>query len=96
MADIRQRTRSALSVLQLALALVLLTGAGLLIRSFALLTETDPGFDPHNLLTARVSLPSARYQKPNLQRAFFHLTGRSKWIGELRMRTARHQPTGTS
>ena len=67
----RQRTRSALSVLQLALALVLLTGAGLLIRSFALLTETDPGFDPHNLLTVRVGLPDARYQKSDLQRAFF-------------------------
>jgi putative ABC transport system permease protein len=67
----RQRTRGALVVLQLALALVLLTGAGLLMRSFVRLTGTDLGFNPHNLLTARVALPDNRYQRPDQQRAFF-------------------------
>ena len=67
----RERTRGALVVMQLALAMVLLTGAGLLIRSFVRLTTTEAGFDPHNLLTARVGLPEDRYQTPDLQRAFF-------------------------
>jgi putative ABC transport system permease protein len=67
----RQRTRGALAVMQLALALILLTGAGLLIRSFIRLTRTDPGFDPHNLLTARIGLPYNQYQRPEQQRAFF-------------------------
>ncbi len=67
----RERTRAALVVMELALALVLLTGAGLLIRSFVHLTFTDPGFDPHNLLTARVGLPNNQYQQPAQQRAFF-------------------------
>jgi putative ABC transport system permease protein len=67
----RARTQGALVVMQLALALVLLIGAGLLVRSFVRLTTTDPGFDPHNLLTARVGLPDNQYQKPDQQRAFF-------------------------
>jgi putative ABC transport system permease protein len=67
----REQTRRALVVVQLALALVLLAGAGLLMRSFLRLTATDPGFDPHNLLTARIGLPGNRYPRPEMQRAFF-------------------------
>jgi putative ABC transport system permease protein len=67
----RERTRGALVVMQLALALVLLTGAGLLVRSFVRLTRTDAGFAPHNLLTARVGLPDNQYHRPDQQRAFF-------------------------
>jgi putative ABC transport system permease protein len=67
----RERTRGALVVVQLALALVLLAGAGLLMRSFVRLTTTDPGFDPHNLLTARIGLPENQYPLPDQQRAFF-------------------------
>ena len=67
----RERTRGALVVMQLALALVLLCGAGLLMRSFVRLTRTDPGFDPHNLLTARIGLPDNQYPRPDQQRAFF-------------------------
>jgi len=67
----RERTCGALVVVQLALALVLLAGAGLLIRSFLRLTATDPGFDPHNLLTARLGLPDNQYHRPDQQRAFF-------------------------
>jgi putative ABC transport system permease protein len=46
---------------QVALAMVLLTGAGLFLRSFALLAKEKPGFDPHNVLTIRLSLPTQAY-----------------------------------
>ena len=54
-------TRAALVVTQVSLAFVLLTGAGLLISSFQLITEQDPGFQPERVLTAKVNLPGARY-----------------------------------
>ena len=67
----RQRTRSALVVAQVALALVLLTGAGLLLRSFYRLTQVNPGFNPAQALTADVSLPFGRYNNAVSQTAFF-------------------------
>ena len=45
----------------MALALTLLTGAGLLLKSFARLQEVDPGFDPTSLLTFNLALPQTRY-----------------------------------
>ncbi len=62
--DSRGRLRGALVVSQLCLALVLLVGMGLAIRSFARVQQVDPGFDAGTALTARVSLPSARYDEP--------------------------------
>src|SRR5262249_1703760 len=56
-----RRTRSALVVAEVALALVLLVGAGLAIRSFATLTAVDLGFDRSHVVLLRVSLPNARY-----------------------------------
>jgi predicted permease len=57
----RGRVRLALVAAQFALALILLVGAGLLLRSFAALVDTPSGFHPGRVLTARVALPGARY-----------------------------------
>jgi predicted permease len=55
--------RSALVISELALALTLLIGAGLLLRSFARLAGVSPGFDPRNLLAVRLTLPAAKYPR---------------------------------
>ncbi|HVP45453.1 MAG TPA: ABC transporter permease [Bryobacteraceae bacterium] len=57
----RQRARSALVVCEISLALVLLTGATLLIRTFISLRRVDGGFNAHNLLTLRTSLNGGKY-----------------------------------
>jgi predicted permease len=63
------RFRNVLVASELALALVLLAGAGLLVRSYARLTRVDLGFNFHNVLTARMDL-SKRYTTPERQEAF--------------------------
>jgi putative ABC transport system permease protein len=57
-------------VAQFALSLILLIGAGLLIRSFRRTLEVDPGFRPENVLTARVQLPWPKYHSDTVVRAF--------------------------
>ena len=59
-----RRLRASLVVSQVALTVVLLTGAGLLIKSFARLQQTPLGFRPERLLTARVTLPFSNYSTP--------------------------------
>ncbi|HEY4589705.1 MAG TPA: ADOP family duplicated permease, partial [Thermoanaerobaculia bacterium] len=61
----RDRVRTGLLVAEVALALVLLVGAGLLIRSAVRLQEVEVGFDPSGLLTAQLSLPFADYLGPD-------------------------------
>ena len=57
----RSRLRNGLVIAEVALALVLLSGAGLLIKSFARLQNVNPGFNPHNALTFEISLPKMQY-----------------------------------
>jgi putative ABC transport system permease protein len=59
----RNRLRNALIVAETALALVLLIGAGLLVKSFVRLQNVSPGFNPHNVLTAEISLPVEKYSR---------------------------------
>jgi len=72
----RARLSSLLVVGQVALSLLLLIGAGLLLRSFGRLLRIDPGFDAGNVLTMDISLPSAKYAKPQQQIDFFSETVR--------------------
>jgi len=65
------RTRAFLVAGQVALALMLLVGAGLLLKSFARLQRVDLGFDPEHVVTARVTLPETRYGDSTRQAAFF-------------------------
>jgi putative ABC transport system permease protein len=64
-------TKSALIVSEVALALVLLIGAGLMIRSLLGLWSVDPGFDRSGLLTVEVKIPETRYSGPSQQARFF-------------------------
>ena len=59
----RNRTRQLLVVAQTALALVLLVGSGLMVRSFQNMRALDPGFAPDNALTFRISLPASTYDE---------------------------------
>ncbi len=66
------RLRNALVIAEVALALVLLTGAGLLLKSFVRLQNVPPGFNPKNVLTAEISLPALRYPNKESQINFFN------------------------
>lgn len=67
----RAQMKNLLVVGQVALSLLLFTGAGLLLRSFVQLLHVDPGFDAENVLTMNVSLPTVKYAKPEQQISFF-------------------------
>jgi putative ABC transport system permease protein len=66
-----RRVRRVLVVAEIALACVLVTGAGLLTRSFAAMQSDDPGFERERLFTMRLTLPGARYPTGAESRAFF-------------------------
>ena len=64
-------TRATLVIVETGLALVLLVGAGLLIKSFARLQGVNPGFSPERVLTAQLSVPAVRYPDSAARRAFW-------------------------
>ena len=66
----RQRLRSTFVVVELAVALVLLVGAGLLVKTFWKLSSVEPGFNPDHLITMRVELPETRYKEVAPQTRF--------------------------
>ena len=67
----RNRTRSLLVVFESAIAVMLLIGAGLLVRSLVALQNVNPGFDPHNVLTLRLDLLRNKYDTPQKKTNFF-------------------------
>ena len=66
-----RRVRHLLVVSEVALAMLLLVGAGLLIRSLGRLQAVDPGIDPQRVLTMTVAIPQTKYPKPDQQTQFF-------------------------
>jgi putative ABC transport system permease protein len=68
---LRLRLQSFFVTVEFALALVLLIGSGLLIRSFAKLLETNPGFRPDHVLTLNIPIPSERYTQATKVRQFY-------------------------
>ncbi|MBO0798118.1 MAG: ABC transporter permease, partial [Blastocatellia bacterium] len=63
----RLGSRSVLLIAEVALAMMLLVGGGLLIRSFLRLSAVDPGYDPANVLTFSLTLPGDRYPVPQIK-----------------------------
>jgi len=71
-----RRLREGFVVAEIALAVVLLLGAGLMVRSFSRARSIDPGFDAANVLTARVGLPLTKYPRDAQRTQFFEDAGR--------------------
>jgi putative ABC transport system permease protein len=71
-----RRVRDLLVIGEVALALVLLMGAGLLVNSFERLRAVDPGFNPDKVLTCQISLPSSNYKNPQIVTFFQQLLTR--------------------
>ncbi len=81
MGGVRDRLRTTLIVGELALALLLLTGASLLIQSALALQRVPPGFDPQGVLSARLSLPAESYDTPErIQETFERLVQEAKTV----------------
>jgi putative ABC transport system permease protein len=77
----RNRTRSALVVIESAVAVMLLVGAGLLVRSLIQLQNTSPGFDAHNVMTMNLTLSREKYSTPEKASSFFQeLDGRVRGL----------------
>src|SRR5205085_702667 len=68
----RRRVSSMLVIAEVALAVVLLIGGGLMLKSFVQLLRVDPGFQPNHVLRLDLALPSAKYSEPQQQTVFFN------------------------
>ncbi len=68
----RRRISSVLVVAEVALAVVLLVGGGLMLKSFVQLLRVDPGFQPHQVLRLDLALPELKYREPEQQVAFYN------------------------
>ena len=97
----RNRLRSALVVSEFAIALVLLVGAGLMIRTFSALQHIDPGFDPQNLVAMKISTAGTAAADSSVRAAFYRCGARSRpsrsgcRVGELHQSPAdRRRPVG--
>jgi putative ABC transport system permease protein len=89
----RDRLRSVLAVSEVALALVLLTAAGLFVQSARRLNDIDPGFDPSRLVTARISLSPSRYPTDeHLQRTYADLIARVRQLPHVTAASANSSP----
>jgi len=67
----RRRLGAGLVAAEVAFALILLIGAGLMMKSFVRLVRVDPGFNPQNLLVTSVAIPASKYPRPEQAREFF-------------------------
>ena len=74
------RARNIFVVVQVALSLVLLIGAGLLVRSYNYIQNSNPGFDPRNVLSFRLSLPNSKYKGEAVTNFYQQLTDRIQTI----------------
>jgi putative ABC transport system permease protein len=92
----RRGVRGVLVAGEIALALVLLVGAGVLLRSFAILRAVDPGFDAEHVLAVRVEPPKSRYDSPEkLQALYDRLLARVAPVrGVRRAGFVHHMPLG--
>ncbi len=89
----RGRLRAGLVVAEVAVALVLMTGAGLLIESFAHLMRVDPGFSAKGVMTFPLSLPPARYGQPAQQAEFLPVAARKSQVHSAGASRRRDQPS---